>query len=185
MGHKNRRFLPVWVGLASCLSTLLILACSSAEKEQEQERAPVVEAETLKSRLVLQTEEDPEKGTKISRGGFLSFEDRESQSGRMIRLDVVVLHALDPNAKPDPVFYLAGGPGQDVTQSERALRSYWIRQERDIVLVSQRGTGGDNKISCDAIADDDNIQVYLDPLFTVDVFRACYEILKKTYDLTK
>jgi pimeloyl-ACP methyl ester carboxylesterase len=185
MIDKNRRFFLLRLGAVMCLSALMILACNPAEKEKEQGRAAVVDVETLKSRLVLEADEDTEKGSKISRGTFSTFEDRESQSGRMIKLDVVVLHALGPNIKPDPVFYLSGGPGQDVTQNEGGLRAFWIRRERDIVLVSQRGTGGDNKLGCAAVANDDNIQVYLDPLFTVDVFRACYEELKKTYDLTK
>lgn len=175
--------MPLWLGLVICLSSILILSCTPAEKKQE--RVQVVDVKTLKARLLIETEEDADEGTKISRGTFSTFEDREAQSGRMIKLDVVILHALDPNSKPDPVFYLAGGPGQDVTQNANSFRRFWIRRERDIVFVSQRGTGGDNKLGCDTIADDDNIQVYLDPLFNLDAFRACYEELKKIYDLSK
>ncbi|MFC2165630.1 alpha/beta hydrolase [Acidobacteriota bacterium] len=183
MRNKNRRFLTLCLSLIICFSALLILACKPDQKAEV--RIPVVDVETLKSRLILKTEVDPKTGTDISRGTFSVFEDRVLQKGRMIKLDVVVLHAIGTETKPDPVFYLAGGPGADVTQNERGLWGHWIRKERDIVLVSQRGTGGDNKLDCAAITNDDNIQGYLDPLFNVESYRLCYEELKKNYDLTK
>ncbi len=145
----------------------------------------VVDLETLKSRLDLKTEEDPKTGQRISRGTFGVYEDREAQAGRMIHLNVVILHAKGPELKPDPVFPFSGGPGQDATSSTLNYQNSWLRDERDIVLVSQRGTGGDNKLDCPKAADDGNIQGYLDPLFRADLFRDCLEELSKSFDLTK
>src|SRR5687768_4612072 len=44
------------------------------------------------------------------------FENRAKKSGRLIPLRIVVLRATGGNPAPDPVFFLAGGPGQAATE---------------------------------------------------------------------
>jgi len=161
-----------------------LTTCNKSGRDTELQ-APPVDVETLKSRLKLQTKEDPETKIKISRGTFAVFEDRDAQKGRMIHLEVVILHATGPDRKPDPIVPLAGGPGTNAAASGRVPGASWIPKERDIVLVSQRGTGGDNNLYCKLGAGDDNLQVYIDPLFTPDNFRPCLEELKDKFDLTK
>ncbi|MGH8076563.1 MAG: alpha/beta hydrolase, partial [Lysobacter sp.] len=50
----------------------------------------------------------------------------------------------------DPVFFLAGGPGQAATEHaftvDAMLRE--VRKQRDVILVDQRGTGKSNPLSC-------------------------------------
>lgn len=179
--HTNKGFHWLVLVVAACV---LCLSCVKSDREAP-DKGFVVDIETLKSRLIIQTEVEPETNTSISRGTFAVFEDRDSQEGRMIKLDVVVLHTTGPEPKPDPLFILAGGPGQDVSKRTRGYMKSWVREKRDIVLVSQRGTGGDNKLECALAANDDNLQGYLDPLFNRDAFRACLEELKQKYDLTK
>jgi pimeloyl-ACP methyl ester carboxylesterase len=122
---------------------------------------------------------------KISRGSYAVFEDREARSGRMIHLDLIILHATGPHPKPDPLFYLAGGPGQSNVDMHRGYVESWLRQERDIVFVNMRGTGGDNNLQCELHGGDGNIQGYLENTFDVDEFRACLDELRKKFDLTK
>ncbi len=78
-------------------------------------------------------------------------ENRNQPAGRQITLNVMVIPAGNPTAKPDPVFFLAGGPGQAATEAGPALfaRLFDLRRERDVVLVDQRGTGGSNAMVCD------------------------------------
>lgn len=159
-----------------------ICGCSSQRAEKE---AVTVDIETLKSRLSLETEIDEKTNTKISKGTFAVFEDRKAQKGRMIHLNVVILHVTGENPKSDPVFILAGGPGEDAAKSAKEYRGSWMRKERDLVFVSQRGTSGDNFLNCDLPANDDNLQGYIDPLFNLEAFRACLEKLKQNFDLTK
>jgi len=140
--------------------------------------------DTLRSRLALVTEADPDSGTRTSKGTFAVPENRRIESGRMIHLTVVVLHAEAASPRPDPFFPLAGGPGADITRAARAFTEYWVREQRDIVLVSQRGTGGDNRLDCDVNGTDENIQTYLGPLFTIDDFLACRRRLEQNFDLT-
>ncbi|UCC39758.1 MAG: alpha/beta hydrolase [Candidatus Aminicenantes bacterium] len=182
MENRSKRLSIIGAALIICAVCLFNL-CS--KPEQKVEKSPPVDIETLKSRLVIQTEVDSESNTKVSRGTFSVFEDRKAQEGRMIKLDVVVLHATGSDPKPDPIFPLSGGPGEDATKGTMMYKESRMRGERDIVLVSQRGTGGDNKLDCELPANDSNIQGYLDPLFDAEAFRACLEELKKNFDLTK
>ncbi len=154
------------------------------EKQFEEKRLPSIDVEALKSQLDLKTEEDPIMGGNISSGTFTVFENRDSRLGRTIKLDVIILHAFSETPKPDPFFPLAGGPGGDVTGSVNGYKKSWIREERDIVFVSQRGTGGDNRLDCLLATSDENLQSYFDPLFDLENFRACLEELQKNFDLT-
>jgi carboxypeptidase C (cathepsin A) len=44
-------------------------------------------------------------------GTLKVYEDRAARSGRMIDLHVAMVKAQNPNPAPDPIFWLAGGPG--------------------------------------------------------------------------
>ena len=78
-------------------------------------------------------------------------EDPAHPDGRHIDLRIAWLEPDNSgSALPDPVFFLAGGPGQSATDVAQpvstALRE--VRRKRDIFLVDQRGTGGSNPLSC-------------------------------------
>jgi pimeloyl-ACP methyl ester carboxylesterase len=70
--------------------------------------------------------------------------------GRSIELAIAVVPAVATEARPDPLFLLAGGPGQGAIEAYVPLISAFagIRRERDLVLVDQRGTGGSNRLDC-------------------------------------
>jgi pimeloyl-ACP methyl ester carboxylesterase len=173
------------------LATLLLLAGSilivrGSSGDVQRTPAPATpNLALLRSRLSLESRVDQQTGLTISQGTFAVPEDRASGRGRLIRLAVVVLRARSATPRPDPVFVFAGGPGADATQSLRGYLNSWQQQDRDIVLVSQRGTGGDNRLGCSFAVDDDNVQGYLDPLFRDDVFKPCLEELKRKFDLAK
>lgn len=163
---------------------LLAVSCGRPNQKATEQGSPT-SLETLKSRLVLETTVDPKTQLKTSKGTFAVLENRDSGEGRMIHLDVLILHGEGTEVKPDPFFVLAGGPGANAAIYKSMFKRSWIRKERDIVLVSQRGTGGDNKLDCSLPADDSNLQGYLDPLFNLEAFQACMKELQKKYDLTK
>ena len=101
----------------------------------------------------------PGEGPRGARCGWIPvYEDRDAVSGRQIELRVVVYPALSRNRQPDPLFVLAGGPGQGAAQISSALVGLFrdVRQERDIVFVDQRGTGQSNGLPCDRDSDDLN-----------------------------
>jgi pimeloyl-ACP methyl ester carboxylesterase len=56
----------------------------------------------------------------------------------------------EADAEPDPVFMLAGGPGQSAVQSYPLMDPAFkeVRKRRHVILVDQRGTGDSNLLSC-------------------------------------
>jgi pimeloyl-ACP methyl ester carboxylesterase len=89
-------------------------------------------------------------------GSYQVYENRQSNTGRKISLNIAVLPALKGNPAPDALFVLAGGPGQAATAFgpfvDVALNK--IRDNRDIVLLDQRGTGDSNPMRCQTAADE-------------------------------
>ena len=83
-------------------------------------------------------------------GTFAVPEDRTRGGGRTISLRVVVLPARDGGSKPDPIVYIAGGPGGSAVGGGVELYSAFsgLNVSRDVVLVDQRGTGGSNPLAC-------------------------------------
>ena len=88
-----------------------------------------------------------------SRCGTLTVpEDRAHPEGRKIALRVAVIPALARTPEPDPLFLLAGGPGQAATKVMGTLVSSAfekVHRTRDLVLVDQRGTGQSNPLECE------------------------------------
>jgi pimeloyl-ACP methyl ester carboxylesterase len=78
-------------------------------------------------------------------------EDRARPSGRQIDLKISVVPALAREPAPDPLFLLAGGPGQAATEAMGPLLGAFERlhRTRDLVLVDQRGTGSSRPLRCD------------------------------------
>jgi pimeloyl-ACP methyl ester carboxylesterase len=98
-------------------------------------------------------------------GALEVFEDREAAAGRTISLRVVVLPALSGKSLPDPLFFLAGGPGQAASELTELLRPvFWeINRTRDLVFVDQRGTGASNPLTCEFEAETPSEAVLLNP----------------------
>jgi pimeloyl-ACP methyl ester carboxylesterase len=79
------------------------------------------------------------------------FEDRQAKQGRKLPLRVVVVPALASQPKEDPLFFLAGGPGQAASRTRILPALERIRRQRDIVFVDQRGTGDSHPLDCEAL----------------------------------
>lgn len=77
-------------------------------------------------------------------------EDPARPGGRQIDLRVAVVAASSPTAAADPLVFLAGGPGQAATEAYPNIAATLapINQNRDILLMDQRGTGSSNALDC-------------------------------------
>lgn len=111
-------------------------------------------------------------------GTFSVPENRATGEGRRLDLRIIVLPALGDPA-PDPLFFLAGGPGQGAAAMASGLREMFhrVQSDRDIVLVDQRGTGKSNPLECRSDADslaalDESMDA------TMERLRKCAEGLK-------
>lgn len=83
-------------------------------------------------------------------GSLTVFEDRAADAGRTIDLKIVVIPAVSDSPEPDPLFFLAGGPGQAATELAGPMLPLLseVRRARDLVFVDQRGTGGSGRMTC-------------------------------------
>ena len=90
-------------------------------------------------------------------------ENRAMPNGRRLTLTVAILAANTLDPKPDPLFILAGGPGQAATAlGPFAAQMSGVRKDRDLVLVDQRGTGRSSPLLCAAFMPDDSAESALD-----------------------
>src|SRR6266700_3571813 len=87
-----------------------ILICSTAAGAPNHS-IRVTTAQTKSSKLQLDPCHLPNVQEELKCGKFEVFEDRVGKTGRKIALNVVVMLALTDKPAPDPVFFLAGGPG--------------------------------------------------------------------------
>jgi len=84
-------------------------------------------------------------------GSLSVAEDPTRPQGRRIALNIAWIPAADGAEDPrNPVFMLAGGPGQAAVASYPAIAPAFreVVKTRDVVLVDQRGTGGSNLLQC-------------------------------------
>ena len=77
-------------------------------------------------------------------------ENPAQPKGRQIELALAWIPAKG-EAQPDPVFMLAGGPGQSALESYPSLHPAFadVIKKRNVILVDQRGTGKSNPLICE------------------------------------
>ncbi|WP_428848313.1 alpha/beta hydrolase [Shewanella olleyana] len=90
-------------------------------------------------------------------GSLLVAENPAKPDGKKIAVHYAVLPAIKPSFKTQAMLAIAGGPGQSAIENaagfDRVLAK--VRQDRDILLIDQRGTGQSNILACE----DDNMSV--------------------------
>lgn len=129
------------------LALFLLPGCDAEVNPAQQGNATIALGDCPKPELVLTTSIVAESRC----GTYSVVEDREAEQPRMIALKVMVIPAVNPKPKQDPIFFLAGGPGQAASEVGPMLflQLNKLRKDRDIVLVDQRGTGSSNPLDCD------------------------------------
>ncbi len=114
-------------------------------------------------------------------GGFRVPENRGTRQGQMINLRFVVLPARGAR-RPEPIFYFVGGPGQTATEFVQRLAGSRLRDGHDLILLDERGTGGDNRLDCPG-PDGGDLQAWLTPPYSAANARACRRALEGRFDL--
>ncbi len=101
--------------------------------------------------------------------------------GATLNLHVTVAPALRESARRDPLFLLAGGPGEAGSDLVPLLNSTFrkVRATRDIVLIDQRGTGLSGKLDCKP---GKNAETATEEELLAET-RACIKGLNKRFDL--
>jgi pimeloyl-ACP methyl ester carboxylesterase len=167
--------------IARVIGILVLFEATGSHAQNAQTATP--------PRLVLApcTLPDVDVAMKAQCGTLTVYENRASKSGRTIGLRVVVFRATGPNRAPDPVFFIAGGPGSSIVEEAAyiSLDSVGLRKQRDLVLVDQRGTGGSHPIICQFYGPPDSLQSYFGDFTPVAAVRRCRDTYAKDTDVTQ
>ncbi len=74
-------------------------------------------------------------------GSLIVPENRLNPDSRTLKLSYKVLKAKKADSLKAPILYLQGGPGASTLIMEEYFKNHVLRNDRDIVLMDQRGTG--------------------------------------------
>jgi pimeloyl-ACP methyl ester carboxylesterase len=105
--------------------------------------------------------------------------DYRQPAGDKLALHVTIAPAFRQPSRSDPLFVLAGGPGQAGSDILMLLDGTFrkVRATRDIVFIDQRGTGLSGKLDCDNTKSLDEL-----PLAEQEkIVAACLRSLDKPY----
>jgi pimeloyl-ACP methyl ester carboxylesterase len=117
----------------------------------------------------------------------LAVPENRAAPARTIPLHILVLRATGRQPSPDPIFFLAGGPGQaaaDVMHDPTVPASD-LRRDRDLVYADQRGTGRSHPLNCPFYGPPEQPSTFFDKFLPVDKIRACREELSRAADLSQ
>lgn len=163
---------------ATILILLLGLTLSACSVNDNDERRPTIALESCRL-----------PGGVTAQCGTLTVDETPGLAGgRTIDLDIAVLPATGSSSvvEADPLFLLAGGPGQAATEvyPNAAYLFEEINRTRDIVLVDQRGTGESNGFVCDNLTDE-SLPDDLPDEAAVGLLDDCRKELEQQADLTQ
>ncbi|WP_330297619.1 alpha/beta hydrolase [Streptomyces sp. NBC_00503] len=128
---------------------------------------------------------EPSEELEGARCGTLTVpENRAEPSGKTIRLGVAIVAAATATPKPDPIVWLAGGPGDDAVGEAKMAIDGGLNRDRDVIFMSQRGVySADPALLCRNV-DEFNAQVVGLPFdaastgrLHVDATKACRDKL--------
>ena len=97
----------------------------------------------------------PYKASRLRCGIVEVPRDRGAPDGPTFGLAVAVIQTAAAHPEPDPVVYIAGGPGSPLTSeagSIAAKQAGFLAPDRDLILVDQRGAGRSEPNLCPGLA---------------------------------
>jgi pimeloyl-ACP methyl ester carboxylesterase len=153
---------PIYLTLLGGLLILFLAACSQGTPEpaavQEIQPTSTLPAEptvtippeptATEQAFVPEFEEtscpfEVPEGAPVSCGFVLVPEDHFNDSGKTLRIAVVVVKDESPDHQPDPVILLSGGPGEKTVANAPQLAPLLtpLHPNRDLIIFDQRGVG--------------------------------------------
>jgi pimeloyl-ACP methyl ester carboxylesterase len=114
------------------------------------------------------------------------LENKQRPDGRRIPIHVAVVPASSGRSLPDPILILMGGPGEESLPSASfyARQLALVLQDRDLLLIDQRGTGKSNGLRC-ALHSDRDPAIVLRDVHPPTSIRDCAKRLSTQADLTQ
>jgi pimeloyl-ACP methyl ester carboxylesterase len=119
-------------------------------------------------------------------GALTVPENPERADSRRLAIHFAVIPASSGKALPDPIVVLMGGPGEEAIASASTYvgKLSGLLQDRDLLLVDQRGTGQSAPLDCHLFSTADPAASVRD-FFPPAAVSTCVRELEKTADLTR
>lgn len=119
-------------------------------------------------------------------GTIEALENPDQPKSRKIEIHFAVIPAASGHALPDPIVPLMGGPGEAAIEAAQVFVEQLgpILNDRDLLLVDQRGTGESGALRCHLYSPD-NPAENLQNLFPLDRIQSCAKDLAARADLTQ
>ena len=133
------------------LSAGLLTACQGEQPVPETDRTGGKRVGSIDFHACTLDSGRDGKGVPAQCGTLDVPEDPSQPQGRRIALNIAWLGPDEGRqSEPDPVFFLAGGPGQAATEVAAAVVPALnkISKQRDLFFIDQRGTGQSNPLDC-------------------------------------
>jgi pimeloyl-ACP methyl ester carboxylesterase len=128
--------------------TILLVSCTRKDTENKVnndhngestgQKAPVPEYETVDCPFTVP------QGTEVECGCMTVPENRDKPDGNQVKIQFAIFRSESINPEPDPIVYLAGGPGEHALESVALTygrRFAPLTVNRDLIVFDQRGTG--------------------------------------------
>jgi pimeloyl-ACP methyl ester carboxylesterase len=122
-----------------------------------------------------------------ARCGALSVPENPARpAGRRLSIRLAVIPAQGGPSHSDPIVVLMGGPGEDAIGAAALYARQFapLLQDRDLLLIDERGTGQSGALRCDLSSPQDPEAVLRD-LFPPGAIKQCEERLRTRADLTQ
>lgn len=147
-----------WPGLL--LGLVLMVSClwplQRTSAAQDAPATPDLSTATLSPNdcaFLIQGNDDPRARLGSIACGTLDVPENWSDpESRRIQIGYLVLKSTAAQPSPDPVVFLAGGPGSSPLTSAEVWSRFFagLRQERDVIFFDQRGTRLSSPLRCEA-----------------------------------
>ncbi|GGI90196.1 alpha/beta hydrolase [Shewanella gelidii] len=114
--------------------------------------------------------------------GYITVpENPEQPNGKVIDVHFAVLPAIKNTHPQEALLAIAGGPGQSAIENaagfDRMLNK--VRQQRDILLIDQRGTGKSNLLQCEGEGFEGALAIDESTFNTAEETQKCLDTLTK------
>ena len=125
---------PIWKVQVAALAIILALASVACESDSGLPPAEFEPGACPESVASLPTFAD------ASCGFLVVPESRTKFNGRRIRLPVAIIPSVSQPPPSEPIVHLTGGPGGDALAEAEFLVPAGLNQQRDLIIMAQRGT---------------------------------------------
>ena len=134
-------------GVLAVVTSLVAVACGSDEPDSAATSPPSTGAAGTASyetapcpNPIVPGVPQIDLGPEFECGYLTAPENRSRPDGRTIRIAVARIKTTAPNPNPDPILYLAGGPGgTGLAAAVQRIAAGW-NADREVIFIDQRGT---------------------------------------------